>query len=930
MSFHLYSHLADPDFLSKEAPPSYVAGLGRGAVGFTTRADIGPAREGLKKALGSKSNDPNGVESEDVNPNSESGLFSTLPYEADDEEADKVYAQVDAKMEERRKRQRETQEQLAIERFRQERPKVGEQFKDLKKDIEQVTAEEWAAIPEVGDLVQKNKRSRLARNTEHYYAAPDSLLNVGSGLPSIGEENPVAEDPQRYIFQSFAPSSSVLKPLASLSEAKEKMIGVKLDQVSDSVTGQTNVDPRGYLTSLSSQTIKSNTEISDLKRARTLLKSVVKTNPRHAPGWIAAARLEEVATNIKTARKLLQRGCEMCPLSEDVWLETARLQKPDDVAKTLASALSVLPNSVALWLKAIDVETTQADKRKIVRKAVEVNPSSIKLWKAAIELEDDRDVAASLLTEAVRNVPLAVEFWLALARLEPYETAKVVLNKARAAVPSSHQVWIAALKLEEKHSTSNGDPASQELLCTIMDNALKVLSGLSVNPNAEAWLKEAQTCEKEGYPQTSHTIIFSAIRAGKPTVEMLLQAAQESAKQGCVSTVRSVYALACDMFTGNELVWEEAAFFEKESGNSEQLDLVLQQAVRRCPQNQVLWLLGAKERYLRNDIAGAQLILEEAFKANPNSEQIWLAAYKLELESGQTERTRALLANARASADTPRIWLKSIHLERLLRNRQGAQRMLEEALKKFPLCHKLYLIGASLFWDDANDANDVTDLPRARSLLAKAMSRVKSEPSVYILASRLEFEGFKSAMKARLILEKARHTLPKCGSIWVASILLELRCKQHMSAKSLLVKALQHCPHDGNLWALAIKMEPTAKRKAKCADALNSCPDDARVVCAVAHSFYQDNKFEKARAWFQKATQLDQLNGDIWAARYLCEEDPSLKKLVADDCTDANPNGGIFWPTIAKSIRYVNDSISRKLELVSESLAELCKLFRTD
>ncbi|PKK77813.1 hypothetical protein RhiirC2_36960 [Rhizophagus irregularis] len=34
------------DFMNKEAPPNYVAGLGRGATGFTTRSDIGPAREG--------------------------------------------------------------------------------------------------------------------------------------------------------------------------------------------------------------------------------------------------------------------------------------------------------------------------------------------------------------------------------------------------------------------------------------------------------------------------------------------------------------------------------------------------------------------------------------------------------------------------------------------------------------------------------------------------------------------------------------------------------------------------------------------------------------------------------------------------------------------------------------------------------------------
>ena len=34
----------------KGAPSTYVAGLGRGAIGFTTRSDIGPARSAVPEA----------------------------------------------------------------------------------------------------------------------------------------------------------------------------------------------------------------------------------------------------------------------------------------------------------------------------------------------------------------------------------------------------------------------------------------------------------------------------------------------------------------------------------------------------------------------------------------------------------------------------------------------------------------------------------------------------------------------------------------------------------------------------------------------------------------------------------------------------------------------------------------------------------------
>ena len=51
--------------------------------------------------------------------------------------------------------------------------------------------------------------------------------------------------------------------------------------------------------------VSSDAEIGDIKRARTLLKSVISTNPRHAPGWVAAARLEELAGKLGDARKLI-------------------------------------------------------------------------------------------------------------------------------------------------------------------------------------------------------------------------------------------------------------------------------------------------------------------------------------------------------------------------------------------------------------------------------------------------------------------------------------------------------------------------------------------------------------------------------------------------------------------------------------------------
>lgn len=115
------------DFLSQQAPENYVAGLGRGATGFTTRSDLGPAREGpsedqIKEALAKraaqlgaptpsaygavekKEEDDDDERFQD--PENEVGLFATGAYDRDDDEADRIYQDVDERMDRRRKARR--------------------------------------------------------------------------------------------------------------------------------------------------------------------------------------------------------------------------------------------------------------------------------------------------------------------------------------------------------------------------------------------------------------------------------------------------------------------------------------------------------------------------------------------------------------------------------------------------------------------------------------------------------------------------------------------------------------------------------------------------------------------------------------------------------------------------------------------------------
>jgi pre-mRNA-processing factor 6 len=48
------------------------------------------------------------------------------------------------------------------------------------------------------------------------------------------------------------------------------------------------------MTDLNSMKLNTETEINDLKKARILLKAVIKANPTSSSGWVALARVEEL------------------------------------------------------------------------------------------------------------------------------------------------------------------------------------------------------------------------------------------------------------------------------------------------------------------------------------------------------------------------------------------------------------------------------------------------------------------------------------------------------------------------------------------------------------------------------------------------------------------------------------------------------------
>ncbi|KAL2787273.1 hypothetical protein BJX66DRAFT_327988 [Aspergillus keveii] len=971
------------DFLSQPAPENYVAGLGRGATGFTTRSDLGPAREGptpeqIQAALAKRAQllgaapptaygasrekgkgDEKPAEEEDderfQDPDNEVGLFAYGQFDQEDDEADRIYREVDDKMDRRRKvrrlvnpqsspchgvicssglvpvfwiddrldsfsTSREARERQEREDYERKNPKIQQQFADLKRSLASVSEDEWANLPEVGDLTGKNRRTKQnLRMQQRFYAVPDSVL--ASARDSSQFDTTVADDGSQTDGLAADGADGMITNFANISAARDKVLQVKLDQAAmgssgDTTSGSaTSIDPKGYLTSLTQSELKAGEiEVGDIKRVRVLLESVTRTNPKHAPGWIALARLEELAGKIVTARNILAKGCDLCPKSEDAWLENIRLNEGHNAKVIAANAIKNNDRSTRLWIEAMRLETEPRAKKNVLRQAILHIPQSVTIWKEAVNLEEDPADARLLLAKAVEMIPLSVELWLALARLETPENAQKVLNAARKAVPTSHEIWIAASRLQEQMGTFNK--------VNVMKRAIQSLARENAMLKREEWIAEAEKCEEEGAVLTCGAIIRETLGWGldedDDRKDIWMDDAKASIARGKYETARAIFAYALRVFVNRKSIWVAAADLERNHGTKEALWQVLEKAVEACPQSEELWLQLAKEKWQSGEIDDARRVLGRAFNQNPNNEDIWLAAVKLEADAQQTDQARELLATARREAGTDRVWIKSVAFERQLGNIDEALDLVNQGLQVYPKADKLWMMKGQIY-------ESQNKIPQAREAYGTGTRACSKSVPLWLLASRLE-EKAGAVVRARSVLDRARLAVPNSPELWTESVRVERRANNIPQAKVLMARALQEVPSSGLLWSESIwHLEPRAQRKARSLEAIKKVENDPILFITVARIFWGERRLEKAMTWFEKAIVSNSDLGDAWAwyYKFLLQHGTDEKRAdVISKCILSEPKHGELWQSIAKDPANAYKSTEDILKMVADSLTQ--------
>ena len=519
-------------------PPGYIPGLGRGAVGFTTRMDLGPNRNIENFQYLNEKNLNNYIDPSNNNKiekfqaqlikqklSNEEKLFNNELMDDEDKEANEQYNFFDKYMSERNKNNK-----FKIENNKNNKARISikQTFSDLKLNLKKMSDLDWENIPEVKDFSKKRKKK------ERYIPMTDNeiLSALNDTITPLNLDN----------------NTNSISKLENLSSAKNSYLQIMLDKTNNNINNNNNsIDAINYFSELSNinnqnKLINYNkSEIQDIKKTKLLLNNLILTNQNNPSSWLALARLEELDGKVEEARKVILNSLKIITNNEDLWLEAARLLPINKSIEVLLKGLTYLKKSEKLWLTLINYEKDKNKQKEYLKFALENVTSSEKLWKKLIDNEkDDIDKTKEILYKAIKYLPNSIEMWLALAKLETYEKSKKILENAIDLNKNSYDLYIHLAILEETKEKN------EEKILNVLNNAFEYFNKNNIKISNEEWIKESIKCEKINCIITAKNIIKLCIKNNynnnyKEIKKIFLKFINLCEKEGCLECIINIY-----------------------------------------------------------------------------------------------------------------------------------------------------------------------------------------------------------------------------------------------------------------------------------------------------------------------------------------------------------------------------------------------------
>lgn len=872
-----------PVFLDQTPPQGYVAGIGRGATGFSSRGNklkIAPKRIPLQSDIKITNEYQNETDKEDI-------------------EAENVYSRIDSKRNGRNKKEEKPKTQNSLK-----------QFTDLKRTLKQVTEEEWLNIPEASDMTRRNKRNRLQEQLNRKtYAAPDALISKQVDLiTSIEEKEEVQGKPLD------------VDPLGkSLIENGKK---IAYDQ-------SKSIETEKYLTQLESiNTAIDASQSEEIKKLRTVFQSYRKSMPKEPQGWIASARLEEKAKRFPLAKKIITEGCQECPRSDEIWLENIRIHRVDiHKCKTLiATAIRFIPSSEKLWLKAVELESENINKTRVVRKALSEIPYSEKFWQLAILYETEKSESMRILTKALEFLPKSLDLWKALVNIQPYEEAKKSIKSMKSYIHDSLDVWIVEAQLEEKIFPNCIKGIFTEAFNTLetLDNKIDIFKGID----------KAIKIESDGIAKNVLEIFISTLFTLKinNNSEVVSLTKYINKMIDCLTKILclrqllilnplkfSLWQLLQTTCVNLALISElyktyEIILFDKDTDYS---------ALKETP---TLVLLYAKDiwKYSSNPDKALSLI-DQALSIIPSSTDIWFAKLKILCQLGRNDDIEIVFSNMFELFDNKdqtdgreRMFMKYVSFLRYMgRYQEAIEFVKDKCIRTYPQFYKFYLQIGQVYENDIHEPNE------AISWYHRGAVNFPRNNLFQISLGRTYSTSLGNISRGRSILEVALSNSPKDEMMYQELIQLEFNQGNLEQANLLIEKALKVIPNSPVIWVEKLKFlsdRKSSNKKIVFKDALIKTKNNYLVLVQIALSFYQDGQYKVSEKWLQRAIKANPQFGDSWI--WLCKTHQKMNKEISDCLQKVElyePRYGSLWVQVTKNpkTQYLSPSkvLSHALEL---------------
>ncbi|ODV64261.1 U4/U6-U5 snRNP complex subunit PRP6 [Ascoidea rubescens DSM 1968] len=828
-------------FLDMTAPSGYVAGIGRGASGFSTRSDIGSLGSALpnfnqnfeKFDTNTNNDNDNDDNNDDENYQDadEEGLLSTNLLDKDDREADEIYEKIEQRLQNRkiippnsnstkskkRKRSPSNSNEIIINNP-QSINDINSQFQDLKRELATITDDQWLNLPEPGDLTKRNKRERdLLQSQQRSYAIPDSLI---TGLknqnatdyminPNENDQNQNQNQDQDQNVEFIKNQLDERTDFSLLSSSRIKILGAKLDNLDKNNTNKISLSSHDYLSNLDSNINKSilfdDQAIRDINKSRLIFKSLRKRDPYNVSNWISSAKIEIQSKNFKTAKKLLNQGCNLCKKDENIWLENINLNLNDLVLckKMITEALSYNPKSEILWLKAYNLENELFDKRRIIRKALQQLKYNVNLWKISIDLESDDPEKEKLLSTALFLIPKSVDLWLQLFEIQKnIKSKRKILSDAFKSVPSSHKILIEICKLEESVLFENKNNTSKEDVFEIIQEKFNIgFSRLKNHKNSisrKDWLRNAMECENSNFILTCQVIINKTITLNidQEVTKVITERKSKEINNGNVKNDNNnknndeIIALLKDDFD-----------FALASSNFETSRSILLYIVHLYPTEVSIWkelMILEKNHSFNSDIYKTY---QDSIKYNPEVSEFWLRYAKEKWINNEIEKSREILENAIIKLpQNEEIWLAAIKLE-------SSNKYYDKALDLLSKARKGLTNNSQIWCKSIILERQLGNSDKALDLIEEGVKLLPKHDEFYIQKGKI-FEEKQEFFKSKEAYKQGIENCPNSPLIWILySKVIEKADKNIIRSRSMLDRGLIENKDNEDIWCEKIKLE---------------------------------------------------------------------------------------------------------------------------